>query len=75
MAMYPLFASSARAQTSPAFGCTPAMANDIVCENSKSGNPPSEWDVSTQNAGDPRIQGFATDISVAQGVTTSSAAM
>ena len=39
--------------------------NEIVCENSKIGNPPSEWDVS--GAGDSSIQGFATDISVDRG--------
>jgi hypothetical protein len=41
--------------------------NEIVCENSKAGDPPSEWDVT--GAGDPSIQGFATDISVDQGQT------
>lgn len=60
------FAGTANAQT---FGCSPAMANDIVCENSKPGNPSSEWDISTGDAGDPTIQGFATDISVNQGGT------
>ncbi|HVJ09778.1 MAG TPA: N,N-dimethylformamidase beta subunit family domain-containing protein [Acidisarcina sp.] len=54
----------AKAQT---FGCSPAMANDIVCENSKPGNPPSNWAIS--GAGDSTIQGFATDMSVAQGST------
>jgi hypothetical protein len=49
------------------FGCTPAMANDVVCENSKPGNPSSQWDIS--GYGDPSIQGFATDISVNQGGT------
>ena len=49
------------------FGCNPPMANDIVCENSKAGNPSSDWDVS--GAGDLTIQGFATDISVNQGQT------
>ena len=49
------------------FGCTGTSPNPIVCENSKVGNPPSEWDVS--GAGDPTIQGFATDISVNQGQT------
>jgi hypothetical protein len=49
------------------FGCNPPMANDIVCENSKPGNPSSEWDVN--GAGDLTIQGFATDISVNQGGT------
>ena len=47
------------------------MANDIVCENSKTGNPSSQWDVTTHDAGDPSIQGFATDISVPQGGTIS----
>ena len=41
--------------------------NPIVCENSKTGNPSSEWDIS--GAGDPSIQGFATDISVNKGDT------
>jgi hypothetical protein len=59
-----MFALPTHAQT---FGCSPAMANDIVCENSKPGNPSSEWDVS--GAGDLTIQGFATDISVNQGQT------
>jgi len=61
------FSSSvARAQT---FGCTPPMANDIVCENSKPGTSSNVWDVSTLDGGDPTIQGFATDISVNQGGT------
>src|ERR1041384_7425413 len=51
------------------FGCNPAMANDIVCENSKQGNPVGEWSVA--GAGDTTIQGFATDISVNQGGTIS----
>ena len=41
--------------------------NEIVAENCKTGNPPSEWDVS--GAGDSSIQGFATDISVNRGGT------
>jgi Domain of unknown function (DUF4082)/Viral BACON domain/Bacterial Ig domain/Putative binding domain, N-terminal len=57
-------APTATAQT---FGCTPAMANDIVCENSKTGNPSSDWDV--EGGGDDTIQGFATTISVNQGQT------
>ena len=47
--------------------CTPPVQNPIVCENSKPGSPPSEWDV--QGSGDSNIQGFATDISVDQGQT------
>jgi len=41
--------------------------NPIVCENAKTGNPATEWDVS--GAGDASIQGFATAISVQQGET------
>ena len=54
------------AESASAGPCDPPN-NAIVCENSKSGNPPAEWDVS--GAGDPNIQGFATDISVDQGET------
>ncbi len=39
--------------------------NEIVAENALPGNPASQWDVS--GAGDPNIQGFATDISVNKG--------
>jgi hypothetical protein len=44
-------------------------ANPIVAENCLPGNPDSEWDVKTADAGDPTIQGFATDISVNRGST------
>jgi len=44
-----------------------APANEIVAENCLPGNPSSEWDIS--GAGDPSIQGFATDISVERGAT------
>src|ERR1700676_1833957 len=64
LAVAGLVATAARAQT---FGCDPAMANPIVCENSKPGNPSSQWDIN--GSGDPSIQGFATDISVNQGET------
>jgi hypothetical protein len=43
------------------------MANPIACENSKPGNPSSQWDIN--GSGDPSIQGFATDISINQGET------
>lgn len=39
--------------------------NPIVLENQKPGNPMSEWGIN--GAGDPSIQGFATDISVNKG--------
>ena len=43
-----------------------APPNPVVAENCLPGNPPSEWDGIT-GAGDPSIQGFATDISVNRG--------
>jgi hypothetical protein len=64
--LFILPARSAQAQT---FGCSPAMANDIVCENSKTGSPSSVWDIPGGGSGDSTIQGFATDISVNQGST------
>jgi Domain of unknown function (DUF4082)/Bacterial Ig-like domain/Bacterial Ig domain len=54
------------ASTAP---CDSPIANPIACENTKQGAPTSEWDIS--GAGDPTIQGFATDISVDQGQTVS----
>ena len=46
--------------------CSPIL-NPIECENSKPGNPPSEWQIS--GTGDPSIQGFTTDMSVNRGQT------
>jgi len=48
-----------------AAGLAHAAQNAIVTENALPGNAPSEWDV--VGAGDPSIQGFATDISVGRG--------
>ncbi len=45
--------------------CNPPATNVIACENSKLGNPASEWDIA--GAGSANIQGFATDISVNRG--------
>jgi hypothetical protein len=47
--------------------CDPPIANPVVCENSKQGEPYTEWDI--DGSGDPTIQGFATDISVNKGQT------
>ncbi|MFY1636620.1 DUF4082 domain-containing protein [Solwaraspora sp. WMMB335] len=47
---------------SAAFGPCVEPVNPVVCENSKPGTPASVWDIS--GAGDPSIQGYATDISV-----------
>jgi hypothetical protein len=44
-------------------------ANKVVAENCKPGNDYSEWDIN--GAGDPSIQGFATDISANVGETVS----
>ncbi|MET4901647.1 DUF4082 domain-containing protein [Paenarthrobacter sp. CC6] len=44
--------------------CDPVL-NPVVCENSKAGSPPSEWDIS--GPGDDSIQGFSTEISVNPG--------
>ena len=53
-------ASARRRPTGPA-------ANPIVAENRRPGTPRSAWEV--RGAGDPSIQGFATDISVNAGAT------
>ena len=47
--------------------CSGPVVNPIACENSKPGNPSSQWDIS--GAGSASIQGFATDISVNRGQT------
>ena len=44
-----------------------ACVNPIHCENQLTGNFDSEWDV--VGAGDPSVQGFATEFSVAPGET------
>jgi hypothetical protein len=54
-----------RAQTGDP--CATVPVNPIACENSKPGNPASEWDIS--GAGSGSIEGFATDISVNKGQT------
>ncbi len=53
------------ATTAIAVGPCDPVVNPVVCENSKTGSPPSEWDIN--GAGDDTIQGFATDISVNAG--------
>ncbi len=47
--------------------CDPPVSSAVACENTKPGNPESEWGIS--GAGSASIQGFATDISVDQGGT------
>ena len=45
--------------------CDAPIVNEIACENTKTGNPSSEWQIS--GSGSASIQGFATDISVNRG--------
>ncbi|HZU22757.1 MAG TPA: N,N-dimethylformamidase beta subunit family domain-containing protein, partial [Terriglobales bacterium] len=52
-----------------AFASCASPANDIERENCKAGTPQSQWDLNSDGAGDPTIQGFATDISVNVGQT------
>src|SRR6266404_8594576 len=44
--------------------CSP---NPILCENTQTGAPSSEWDI--VGSGDATLQGFATDISANKGET------
>ena len=54
------------APTALAIGaCGPPVSSRVACENSRSGNPASDWDIS--GSGDPSIQGFSTEISVNTG--------
>lgn len=50
-----------------AAACDAPLVNEVACENTRTGNPASEWDVS--GSGSASIQGFATDISVNRGST------
>jgi hypothetical protein len=47
----------------------PVFGTDIVSENALPGNPASEWELPSANAGDLSIQGYATDISYNRGTT------
>src|SRR4051794_5381749 len=58
-----------RAPAALAAPCDAPIVNPVACENTKAGNPASEWDVS--GSGSAAIQGYATDISVDQGQTVS----
>ncbi|HUI49489.1 MAG TPA: N,N-dimethylformamidase beta subunit family domain-containing protein, partial [Acidimicrobiia bacterium] len=49
--------------------CGPPVVSVIACENSKPGDPPSDWQVA--GAGDSSIQGFGTSMSVNLGQTIS----
>jgi hypothetical protein len=45
--------------------CTVPIQNPVLCENTRTGNPSTEWDIS--GSGDATIQGFASDISANKG--------
>jgi hypothetical protein len=47
--------------------CAPPIENEIACENSKPGTPPSDWEVNKY--GDDDLQGYATQMSVQPGET------
>ncbi|MDR6862598.1 DUF4082 domain-containing protein [Phycicoccus sp. 3266] len=47
--------------------CGPPVVNAIACENSKTGTPTSDWQIT--GVGDPAIQGYATQMSVQPGDT------
>jgi hypothetical protein len=49
--------------------CNVPITNPVACENSKPGDAPTSWDLNSHDAGDPSIQGFATDISFNKGQT------
>ncbi|HQC93540.1 MAG TPA: DUF4082 domain-containing protein, partial [Microbacteriaceae bacterium] len=59
-----LIAFEPAASAQAASPCGPGV-NAIVCENQQPGTDPDVWDI--DGAGDPSIQGFATDISVNAG--------
>src|SRR6266568_5432069 len=74
MLRYALFvASAATALASPvaARASCSSPANAIEAENCLAGTPQTTWDLPNQDAGDPSIQGFATEIGVNQGNTVS----
>jgi hypothetical protein len=47
--------------------CNVPITNPVACENTKPGAAPSTWQI--DGAGDPTIQGFATQMSVNKGET------
>ncbi|MDX6676261.1 MAG: hypothetical protein QOE31_313, partial [Solirubrobacteraceae bacterium] len=52
---------------SQAAPCDAPVTNPVACENTKPGDAPSTWQI--DGAGDPTIQGFATQMSVNKGTT------
>ena len=67
-----LFAALAAAAAAPSAShaageCNVPITNQVACENTKPGADPSTWQI--DGAGDPTIQGFATQMSVNKGET------
>jgi len=52
---------------SQAAPCDVPVTNQVACENTKAGDAPSTWEIN--GAGDPSIQGYATQMSVNKGST------
>ena len=50
-----------------AAACDAPVLTEVACENTKTGNPSTEWNIT--GSGSASIQGFATDISVNRGST------
>eukprot|EP00966_Prymnesium_polylepis_P157074 3629878-Prymnesium_polylepis.1 len=59
--MLPLLSLAPRASTD----CAARARSRVAVENEREGAPATEWDIN--GAGDPTLQGFATEISVAAG--------
>ncbi|HEY5142974.1 MAG TPA: N,N-dimethylformamidase beta subunit family domain-containing protein, partial [Solirubrobacteraceae bacterium] len=62
-----LIAMRASSSASAADPCAAPVTNKVACENTKPGDPASDWQVS--GIGDSTIQGFATSMSVNVGQT------
>ncbi len=56
-----------RSPANPADLCREPVVNKVACENTRPGDPPSDWSV--PEPGDPTIQGFGTNQSVNVGQT------
>jgi N,N-dimethylformamidase beta subunit-like protein/uncharacterized protein DUF4082/Big-like domain-containing protein len=56
-----------RANSTPPSACDPPVTSVVACENSKPGDPASEWQITGD--GDPSIQGFASPFSIDHGQT------
>ena len=64
--LIPLVAGCDLGELMLAYECA-RPANEIVAENCLEGHPATEWDIN--GYGDPSIQGFGTEIAIAQGET------